>query len=68
MKRGYYQDIPNGEVIFVSGKKTGNAYYNLWADKPRWASIMFAILIDHPPKGVVSDKPPEDIPKAPGDK
>jgi hypothetical protein len=70
MRRGYYIDRDSFgqvvEVTFVSGKATGNCYYNPWADEPRWAGILQEYL--EPVSGEHSLTPPEGIPRAPQDK
>ena len=70
MQRGYYYEYRGeddlSEITFVSGKKTGNYYYNPWADEPRWSGIMFSILKEHPPTGESKIHPPAGIPPAPG--
>lgn len=42
MKPGYYNT--GAEVYHITGKKRGNRYYNLWAEKPRWAEIYYKWL------------------------
>jgi len=32
------------EVYRITGKRTGNAYFNLWADEPRWTGLTIETL------------------------
>ena len=42
MRPGYY--TVGDEVYRITGTSKGNAYYNLYADEPRWAEIAISFL------------------------